>query len=103
MKLYEKIKQYRLKMHLSQEYVAKYLGVNRASFTQIELGKRKITADELASLATLFGVSADSMLYDNSVQKPSVIFARNFEQLDPDDQAEIVNLMRFKELMKAQR
>ena len=34
----ERIKEYRTQMHLSQDYVAKYLEINRATLSQIELG-----------------------------------------------------------------
>ena len=99
----ERIKEYRTRMHLSQEYVANYLEVNRATFSQIELGNRKVTAEEVAKLSVLFGVSSDTLLYGSDVQLPALAFARSFEQLDETDQKEIMNLIRFKEMMKAQR
>jgi transcriptional regulator with XRE-family HTH domain len=99
----ERIKEYRIQMQLSQEYVAKYLDVNRATFTQIELGNRKVTAEEVAKLGVLFGISSDTLLYGNKTEAPSVAFARSFEQLDEYDQNEIMNLIRFKEMMKAQK
>lgn len=99
----ERIKEYRIQMQLSQEYVAKYLDVNRATFTQIELGNRKVTAEEVAKLGVLFGISSDALLYGNKTEAPSVAFARSFEQLDEYDQNEIMNLIRFKEMMKAQK
>ena len=37
----ERIKEYRTQMQLSQEYVANYLNVNRATFSQIELVNSK--------------------------------------------------------------
>ena len=40
--LSERIKAYRNKLHLSQEYVASFLGINRAAVTQIEAGNRKV-------------------------------------------------------------
>jgi transcriptional regulator with XRE-family HTH domain len=101
--LNERIKNYRNQLHLSQEYVANYLGVNRATVTQMELGKRKVSADELSKLSTLFGVTTDTLLHDDSVSQPATLFARSFESLDENDQAEIMNLIRFKEMMKAQR
>ena len=55
----ERIKEYRIQMQLSQEYVAKYLDVNRATFTQIELGNRKVTAEEVAKLR---GKSVEELL-----------------------------------------
>lgn len=101
--LNERIKNYRSQLHLSQEYVAKYLGINRASFTQVEAGNRKLSAEEAAKLSTLFGVSADTLLYGSSPSQPATVFARSFENLDEQDQAEIMNLIRFKEQMKAKR
>lgn len=102
-KLNERIKMYRNQLHLSQEYVAKYLGVNRATFTQIELGNRKVSAEDLAKLGTLFGVSSDALLYGQDLLQPTTLFARSFDNLDEIDQEEIMNLIRFKQMMKAQR
>jgi len=101
--LSERIKAYRNQLHLSQEYVASYLGVNRATVTQMELGNRKVSADELSKLSIMFGVSSDVLLHGENVSRPSVLFARSFDHLDENDQAEIMNLIRFKEMMKAQR
>ena len=99
----KRIKELRTKLHLSQEYVATCLGMNRATFSQLENGNRKITADDLSKLSTLFGVSADSILHGAEVSQPAAMFARSFDSLDETDQAEIMNLIRFKEQMKAQR
>ena len=103
MNVQERIKYYRTNLNLTQEYVAKYLNMNRATFTQIEIGKRKITTDDLSKLSRLFGVSADTLLNGDDISEPAVVFARSFEQLDEQDKAEIMNLIRFKEQMKAQR
>ena len=100
--LNERIREYRTRMHLSQDYVASYLGINRAAVTQIESGNRKVSADELASLSTLFNVSADTLLHGTRVNGPAVLFARNFERLTEQDQAEIINLMQFKERIREQ-
>lgn len=90
-------------MHLSQDYVARYLGINRATYTQMENGKRKVLADEVAKLSSLFGVTTDSMLNNTEMSQPAALFARSFEKLDERDQQEIMNLIRFKEQNKAQR
>lgn len=100
----ERIKELRVKLHLSQDYVAKYLGVSRSTFTQIENGKRRILAEEVSKFCTLFGVSADVLINNKEeLSQPTTIFARSFEKLDETDQAEIMNLIRFKEQMKAMR
>ncbi len=99
----ERIKNLRTQLHLSQDYVAKYLGVSRSTFTQMENGNRRILAEELSKLSALFGVSTDDLLNKEELSQPAVIFARSFEKLDASDQAEIMNLIRFKEQIKAQR
>lgn len=101
--LNERIKELRTQLHLSQEYVANYLGINRTTFTQLENGNRKVTADDVSKLSALFGVSADMLLRGVETSQPATIFARSFESLDETDQAEIMNLIRFKEQMKVQR
>lgn len=103
MTINERVKDLRTQLHLSQDYVAKYLGVSRSTFTQMENGNRKILAEELSKLCTLFGVSANAILDEKELSQPAVVFARSFEKLDESDQAEIMNLIHFKEQMKAQR
>ena len=90
-------------MHLSQDYVAKYLEINRATLSQIELGNRKVTVEEIAKLSVLFGVSSDTLLYGETVDMPTVAFARSFDELDDEDKNEIMNLIRFKKMMKDQK
>ena len=103
MRINEKMKQLRMQLHLSQDYVAKYLGVNRSTFTQMENGQRRILADEISKICTLFGVSADTLINGTEMSQPTTVFARSFENLDENDQAEIMSLIRFKQQMKAQR
>jgi len=102
-KLNEKIKELREQLHLSQSYVADQIGVNRSTFTQMENGNRRILVEDLQKLCTLFGVSADSLINDTEIKQPTTVFARSFEKLDEADQAEIMNLIRFKEQIKQQR
>ena len=99
-KINERIKEYRNQMHLSQSYVANYLDVNRATYTQMENGNRKVTAEDISKLSDLFGVSADLLVNDKELSSPATVFARSFEKLDESDQKEIMNLIRFKEQMK---
>ena len=42
MELYERIKKARTELHLSQEYVANYLGVKRTAIVEIESGRLTI-------------------------------------------------------------
>ena len=103
MKINEKMKELRIQLHLSQDYVAKYLGVNRSTVSQMENGNRKILAEDIPKLCSLFGISADTLVNDVEMSQPTTVFARSFESLDEDDQAEIMNLIRFKEQIKSKR
>ena len=98
--LYERIKEARTELHLSQDYVAKFLGVNRTAIVEIESGKRKVSADELGKCSELFQIPADELLNGRSTEMPVQMFARRFGALDEADQQEILNLIEFKRMMK---
>ena len=100
--IYAKIKALRTQMHLSQDYVAKYLRMNRSTFTQIENGNRKILAEEIKKLSILFGVSTDVILNHPELSQSATIFVRSFEKLDEKEQVEIINLIRMKEQAQIQ-
>ena len=62
-KLGIKIKNLREQIGLSQEKLAKLIGINRISLSQIENGKRHTSAEEIAKLSRIFNISTD-MLFD---------------------------------------
>ena len=95
-----RIKEARTELHLSQDYVAKFLGVNRTAIVEIESGKRKVSADELGKFSELFQIPADELLNGRSTEMPVQMFARRFGALDEADQQEILNLIEFKRMMK---
>ena len=98
--LYERIKEARTELHLSQDYVAKFLGVNRTAIVEIESGKRKVSADELGKFSELFQIPADELLNGRSTEMPVQMFARRFGALDEANKQEILNLIEFKRMMK---
>lgn len=98
--LYERIKEARTELHLSQDYVARFLGVNRTAIVEIESGKRKVSAEELGKLSELFQIPADELLNGRNTEMPVQMFARRFGTLDEADQQEILNLIEFKRMMK---
>ena len=61
----QKIKEFRIKSNLSQEQVAKAIGVSRPTYTAIESGKQKLSADEAQKLASIFAISVDELLSGN--------------------------------------
>lgn len=97
--LADKLKNIRLQLKLSQEYVAKHINISRSAVSEIENNKRKISVEELQLFSTLYGVSIDELLYDIE-QEDTKKFAREFSQLSKEDQKEIMNLIEFKKNYK---
>ncbi len=60
-----KLKELRVAHKLSQEQVAKAIGVSRPTYTAIEVGKQKLDTDEAQKLASLFGITVDELLSGN--------------------------------------
>ena len=94
--LCERLKNARLGLHLSQDYVAKKLGIQRTAIVAIENGTRKVSADELNKFSKIYNVSCDELLKGHVVESPSTVFARDFNDLGEEDQKEILNLIAFK-------
>ncbi len=61
----QKVKEYRIKNNLSQEQMARAIGVSRPTYTAIEAGKQKLSAEEAQKLASLLAVSVDELLSGN--------------------------------------
>jgi DNA-binding XRE family transcriptional regulator len=61
----QKIKELRTQKGLSQEQVAKAIGVSRPTYTAIEVGKQKLDLEEAQKLAKLFGIGVDELVSGN--------------------------------------
>lgn len=61
----QKIKEFRLKNNLSQEQIAKSIGVSRPTYTAMEAGKQQLSAEEAQKLASLLGITIDELLSGN--------------------------------------
>ena len=95
-----RIRKSRETLQLSQEYLAKQLGISRSAISLIEKGKRKVTSDELDIFSRIFGISTDELIKGRPYEMPSQIFAREFQELNKIDQNEILSLIEFKHMMK---
>lgn len=60
-----KIRELRQKLKLTQEELAKKLGVERSTVTKWELGESKPRADMLVKLSKILGCSVDILLCVN--------------------------------------
>lgn len=100
-KMNERLKIYRNTLGLSQQYIAKQLGVSRTTITAIESGERKVNAQELDMFSRIYGVTIDEIVNDNKEDDAEIkILTRAFETLSNDDKKEIMNLIDFKRRLK---
>lgn len=65
----QKIKELRDGLDLSQDDLAKQVGLSRVALSQIECGNRGLEAIELAKVASFFGVDMNEMLKDEQPAK----------------------------------
>ena len=61
-KISNRIKKIREGIALSQEDLAKRMGISRVAVSQIENGKRRICTEELIQLSKIFNISTDILL-----------------------------------------
>lgn len=80
---------------LTQGQVAVLLGLKRPAVTEIEAGRRRVTAEELAKLSDIYGVSVSWITaQDNSGANPAVeLAARELVKLNKEDLDAVLNLL----------
>lgn len=99
--MYERLKEARKNLKLSQEFVACQMRLSRPTISAIESGQRKVTAEELAGFSELYGISADELMYGKASEDAQVeMFARAFSELSDIDRREIMSLIDFKRRYK---
>jgi len=66
------LKKLRQKHDISQEFLAKKIGVSRPTYVQIENGVRKMLVEEAQKLAQFFGLSLDNFLAEKENTTPKI-------------------------------
>lgn len=90
----QRIREVRERLGLTQDAVAKHLGVTRPVVTNIELGKRPLNLEELGKLADLFGYPPSYFLTEDETQdRVEVIFRA--QGLDEQDRVKLSWLHGF--------
>ena len=81
---------------LSQGQVGSQLGLQRPSVSEIEAGRRRVTAEELARMAGLYGVSMDWLANgETGEEDPQIeLAARELTKLRKEDLAAILRLLK---------
>lgn len=91
---------------LSQSQVANILGLHRPSISEIEAGRRKVSAEELAKLAEIYsadiewlaGSEPESLNGEERIR----FAARQLANLKPDDLEKVMNLLNALRPQKGQ-
>ena len=71
--LHKKIYELRTKCDLSQEELAKAVGLTRVAISQIELGSRSVKAEELQKFAEVFDMDINELLAKKTTNKEKKI------------------------------
>lgn len=97
-----KIKVLREEKGMSQEGLSELLGIPRVSLSQIENGKREISAEEISKLSKIFNISSDVLF--NFKQDIRVILEKGQEKKSKQETTIRINvpqknLVKFKEVL----
>ena len=100
-KLGENIKMLRKQHGITQQKLADLLGLSRPTVSQIEIGERKLSADELIKLADIFNISVEYLL--GLKREPKIIIKKTERKEKPKYQVRInvpqKNIKKFKEVL----
>ena len=67
---YENIRSIRIDRGLTQDQVAKYLGISQNTYSQYEIGVLNYPVDAISKLADFYGVSTDYLLGRTAIKEP---------------------------------
>lgn len=97
--VYVRLRQAREYAGLSQGQVAKLLDLHRPTITEIEAGRRRVTAEELSKFAEIYDVEVTWLLdEDSNINDKDMatieLAARELSKLKKEDRKAVINLVR---------
>ncbi|WP_027092437.1 helix-turn-helix domain-containing protein [Cohnella thermotolerans] len=87
MNMGERLRELRLQRSLSQEEVARHIGITRSAYSHYEINNRQPVYGTLIKLASFFDVSLDYIIGGNSSRQPQ-------EMAETSDSREILKLIK---------
>ena len=91
-----RLKEAREYLGLTQEDVAKLMGVSRVIITNIEAGTRKVSAEELSKFSKIYGWTMEELMEGEKAETETVqMFARTFNELSDEDKRKLQELCRI--------
>jgi len=96
-----RIKRLREELGISQQRLAVFLGVSRSTISQIEIGVRKVSADELLKLSEIFNISVEQLLGLRKELEITIQEAKKRGKVKPQVRINVPqkNLEKFKEVL----
>lgn len=95
----ERLKEARIMSGLSQENAAKILNIQRPAISEIESGRRKVSAEEIISFSKLYKVSTTWLLLkeeiDTEMDEQTKIAARELGRMSESDRKKLLELLRI--------
>ena len=84
---------------LSQGQVAREMNLHRPSISEIEAGRRRVSAEELVKFAEIYGVSVDwlscsEVQEQDPVQDRLLLAARELSKMKDDDLERLIDLLQ---------
>lgn len=99
MSVAERLRQAREAAGLSQGQVAKKLALHRPTISEIEAGRRKVSAQELEQFANLYGISAEWIISGSSGEESAdariLLAARELSKMSEADLDRLMNMLRM--------
>ncbi len=81
---------------MTQEELGKELGWTGSAISNIELGKSRVSAEDLARIAQVLGVSADYLVREELTGEPDLdIFMAEIKNMTPEERASVELAIRF--------
>lgn len=98
-KIAERLKEARTMAGLSQESAAKILGIQRPAISEIEAGKRKVSAEEVIQFSKLYKVSTSWLLLkeDNGAEMDEQlkVAARELSKMSEADRRKLLDVLKI--------
>jgi transcriptional regulator with XRE-family HTH domain len=97
MAINERLREAREASGLSQGQVAKKMGLHRPTVTEIEAGRRKVSADEIGEFAKIYDVPiswiVDGPQESNSSDARMLFAARELSKMSNEDLDRLMNML----------
>ncbi|MEX0803153.1 MAG: helix-turn-helix transcriptional regulator [Candidatus Binatia bacterium] len=98
-KIGERLRAAREAAGLTQGQIAKKLGIHRPSISEIEAGRRRVSAEELAEMASAYGIQVGWITGNEAETSPEndkiVLAARQLSKLKQQDLDRLMKLIQM--------